>query len=83
MLFRSNIGNNHTVTLLEMVESLARNLGVEARLNHLPEQAGDVPQTWADVSKARRLLGFIPGTSFEEGVSRFADWLRAGSPGRR
>ena len=78
-----NIGNNRTVTLLEMVDSLARSLGVEARLTHRPEQAGDVPQTWADVSKARRLLGFVPGTSFQEGVGRFADWLRASSPGGR
>ncbi len=70
-----NLGNNRTVSLSEMVQALEDVLGVKATLERLPEQPGDVPQTWADVAKAERLFGYRPGTSFEEGLRRFADWL--------
>jgi len=72
-----NLGNNRTVSLSEMVEVLENVLGVKAKFEHLPEQPGDVPQTWADITKAETLLGYRPGTSFEEGLRRFADWLRS------
>lgn len=70
-----NLGNNHTVSLMEMVHALEEVLGVKAKLEFLPPQPGDVPQTWADVGKAKRLLRFNPSTSFGEGLRRFADWL--------
>jgi UDP-glucuronate 4-epimerase len=76
-----NLGNNQTVTLQEMIAGLERALGVSARIEQLPEQPGDVPQTWATVDKARRLLGYEPRTSYSEGVARFAEWLRASAPG--
>jgi UDP-glucuronate 4-epimerase len=71
-----NLGNNQTVTLTEMIGGLEKVLGTRARIERLPEQAGDVPQTWASVEKAHRLLGYTPTTPYREGVSRFAEWLQ-------
>jgi UDP-glucuronate 4-epimerase len=74
-----NLGNTKTVSLREMIAGLERALGVTARIERHPEQPGDVPQTWASVDKARALLGFNPTTAYDEGVERFAAWLRSGS----
>lgn len=71
-----NLGNNQTVTLIEMVRALEQALGVEAHLNWLPAQAGDVPQTWANVEKACALLGYQPTTAFSDGVARFTEWFK-------
>ena len=70
-----NLGNNQTVTLLEMIRGLEAALGMPATIDWQAEQPGDVPQTWASVDKARRLLGYEPRTTFGEGVRRFADWF--------
>jgi len=70
-----NLGNNQTVTLIEMVRGLEEALGVPAAINWQPEQPGDVPQTWANVDKARRLLEYDPSTPYREGVRRFVEWL--------
>jgi UDP-glucuronate 4-epimerase len=72
-----NLGNNRTVSLLELVRALEQILGVRAALERLPEQPGDVPQTWADLEKARRLLGYSPATSLPAGLEKFAAWLLA------
>ena len=72
-----NLGNSRAVTLAEMVRVLEEELGVEAKIERKPQQPGDVPQTWADIEKARRLLGYEPLTEFREGVRRFAAWLRS------
>jgi UDP-glucuronate 4-epimerase len=71
-----NLGNNRTVSLAEMVAAIEGNLGVKAILDRQAEQPGDVPQTWADVSKAARLLEYEPSTTFAEGVAAFTEWLR-------
>ena len=71
-----NLGNTQTVTLLEMIQGLERAFGVSARITRHPEQPGDVPRTWANVDKARALLGYAPTTPYEEGVGRFAEWLQ-------
>jgi UDP-glucuronate 4-epimerase len=71
-----NLGNNQTVSLTAMIEGLEQALGRKAVIERLPEQPGDVPQTWADVSKAQTLLGYAPTTSYIDGVTRFAEWLR-------
>jgi len=71
-----NLGNNRTVSLMEMIRALEEVLEVEARLAFEPEQPGDVPQTYADISKARRLLGYEPRTEFRQGLRAFAEWLR-------
>lgn len=71
-----NLGNTRTVTLKEMIAGLERALGVKATIERQPEQPGDVPRTWANVDKARTLLGFNPSTTFEAGLNRFVTWLR-------
>ena len=71
-----NLGNNRTVTTLEMVRGIEQALGMSAVIEWLPEQPGDVPQTWAGIDKARSLLGYDPRTTYAEGVTRFTDWLR-------
>ncbi|PTQ57308.1 MAG: dTDP-glucose 4,6-dehydratase [Candidatus Carbobacillus altaicus] len=72
-----NLGNNQTVTLNEMVETLEMALSVKVARQYLSEQPGDVPATWADVNRAKRILHFRPKTPFEEGVKLFVEWLRA------
>ena len=71
-----NFGGGRTVSVLEVVRSLERELGVAARIEWLPRQTGDVSRTWADISAARAALGYAPATPFEEGISRFVAWLR-------
>ena len=71
-----NIGNTRTVRLSEMIAGLERALGVSARIERHPEQPGDVPQTWANIDKARSLLGYNPETPYDQGVHRFVEWLR-------
>jgi UDP-glucuronate 4-epimerase len=72
-----NLGNNQTVSLSEMIEGLEHALGVRAEITRLPEQPGDVPQTWASVDKAAQLFGYAPNTSYENGVAKFVAWLTA------
>jgi UDP-glucuronate 4-epimerase len=71
-----NLGNTRTVTLTEMIGGLEQALGVAPQIERHPEQPGDVPQTWANVDKARSLLGFNPSTPYDQGVARFVAWLR-------
>jgi UDP-glucuronate 4-epimerase len=70
-----NLGNNDTVTLLEMIRGLEDALGQPASINWQPEQPGDVPQTWANVAKAGTLLGYAPHTPYATGVRHFAEWF--------
>ncbi len=71
-----NLGNNHAVSLVDMVHALEEALGVEAELCMQPVQPGDVPMTCADIGKAQKLLGWQPRISFEEGIERFAKWAK-------
>ncbi|MBM3777369.1 MAG: NAD-dependent epimerase/dehydratase family protein [Acidimicrobiia bacterium] len=73
-----NLGNDRTITLAGMIAELERVFGRSAVVERFPEQAGDVPRTWASIEKARRLLGYEPRTSFAAGIERFAEWLIAG-----
>jgi UDP-glucuronate 4-epimerase len=70
-----NLGNNQTLSLQDMIAGLETALGVAAIVQRLPEQPGDVPQTWAKIEKARALLGYQPTTRYAEGVRLFTDWL--------
>jgi len=70
-----NLGNNRTVRLMEMIRALEETLGIKAQLEFLPPQLGDVPQTWADVEKAKQLLSYNPNTVFGQGLKEFAQWL--------
>ncbi len=72
-----NLGESATTTLSELVETLARELGKPARIDRKPLQPGDVPLTCADVSKARRLLGYAPKVPVAEGLRRYVAWRRA------
>ena len=69
-----NLGNDQTVTLSEMIETIETVLDKKAEINRLPEQPGDVPQTWADVTKAKKLFGYEPKTNFSEGIQSFVAW---------
>jgi len=71
-----NLGNTQTVHLHEMIAGLERATGLSARIERHPEQPGDVPQTWANIEKARALLGYNPATPYEQGVTRFVEWLQ-------
>jgi UDP-glucuronate 4-epimerase len=71
-----NLGESQTVELRRLVELLERALGKRAIIDHQPLQPGDVPLTYADVGKARRLLGYEPQTNIEAGIDRFVDWFK-------
>ena len=72
-----NLGGSQTVTLNELIGAVEAACGQKALVNQMPMQPGDVPRTVADVSKARRLLGFNPTVHIGEGTERFVEWYRA------
>jgi UDP-glucuronate 4-epimerase len=72
-----NIGNHEPVELMEYIAVLERCLGMKARMNLLPLQAGDVPDTYADVDDLVTDTGYRPDTSVADGVARFVAWYRA------
>jgi UDP-glucuronate 4-epimerase len=72
-----NLGESRTVELRELIALLENELGIKAQIDWQPLQPGDVPQTFADISKARRLLGYDPQTQIEDGIRRFVQWFRA------
>jgi UDP-glucuronate 4-epimerase len=71
-----NLGESRTVPLRELVELIERALGQKAVLRWLPTQPGDVPVTFADITRARELLGYRPQVPIEEGIGRFVAWFR-------
>ncbi len=71
-----NIGNNAPVSLLEFIETIEQCLGMEAKKNFMPMQDGDVPSTYADVSKLMADVDFKPQTSLKQGIERFVSWYR-------
>jgi UDP-glucuronate 4-epimerase len=71
-----NLGESQTVTLNRLIELLEQSLGRKAIIEHLPAQAGDVPITYADISKSRQQLGYAPNVKIEEGIPKFVEWLR-------
>jgi UDP-glucuronate 4-epimerase len=71
-----NLGESQTVPLWDLISLLEQALGKKAAVEELPEQPGDVPITYADITKARLLLGYNPRVSIEEGVERFVRWFR-------
>lgn len=71
-----NLGRGKPVALLDFVDCLEQALGIKARRNMLPMQAGDVIKTWADVSALAQWIGFSPHVEVEEGVAQFVGWYR-------
>jgi UDP-glucuronate 4-epimerase len=72
-----NIGSNNATQLMRYIELIEENLGRKARMNLLPLQPGDVPDTCADVDDLAREVGYSPSTSVEVGVRRFVEWYTA------
>lgn len=71
-----NLGNNKTEKLMDMITYLEEFLGIEAKKDFMPMQAGDVEETYADVSKAGEILGFSPSTNLKTGLKNFVNWYR-------
>ncbi|HET9768988.1 MAG TPA: GDP-mannose 4,6-dehydratase [Thermoanaerobaculia bacterium] len=71
-----NLGGAETTALVDLVHMIAGELAVEPRIDYLAEQPGDVPITYADVGKARRLLGYSPRVPIREGLKRFVSWYK-------
>jgi UDP-glucuronate 4-epimerase len=61
--------------LRELISLLEKALGKTAQIDRQPMQPGDVPQTFADIAKARRLLKYNPQTQIEEGINKFVEWF--------
>ncbi len=72
-----NLGESETTSLSELIELIENALGKKAQIEQMPTQAGDVPITYADISKARQLLYYDPHTKMAEGIERFVDWYRS------
>lgn len=70
-----NLGNRYAISLKELVQTIEAVMGKKAVINQLPEQEGDVPHTYADISKAQRLLNYQPGTQLKDGIEAFHQWF--------
>ncbi len=70
-----NLGENETIQLRDLIAGIENALGEKAKINRLPEQPGDMPVTYADISKARKLLGYNPSTRLSDGLPRFIEWF--------
>ncbi|MGZ8545089.1 MAG: GDP-mannose 4,6-dehydratase [Flavisolibacter sp.] len=70
-----NLGNHYSVSLQDLIQHIEDVTGKKARIEKLPEQAGDVPHTFADISKAQRLLSYQPSTLLKEGLQDFYEWF--------
>lgn len=71
-----NLGNSSPVSLKEMINTIGQAIGVEPKIKQLPMQPGDVDRTFADISKAKKLIGYNPKTSFKEGIENFVEWYK-------
>lgn len=71
-----NIGNNKPEKLMTFIETLEDVIGIKAKKEYLPMQAGDVYQTYADVSELEKNFGFKPQTTIREGLTNFINWYR-------
>ena len=73
-------GNTYTfhgpITLNEMIETIAEVLNVKPKIKELPMQPGDVDRTYADIEKAKKLIGYEPKTTFKEGIKKFIEWYK-------
>jgi len=72
-----NLGGTRTVSLADLIATIERTVGRAAVIERLPDQPGDVPLTYANIDKARRLLGYEPATTPAEGIPRYWSWLQS------
>lgn len=78
-----NLGNSKTVPLKRFIETIENALNKKAKIRQMPIQPGDVTITYADITKSKKLLGYDPKTSIEEGIRNFVKWyIQANSPAR-
>lgn len=75
-----NLGESDTIQLRDLISAIELELGKRAKINRLPEQPGDMPLTCADISKARKLLGYNPSTPLRQGLPKFVAWYREHAP---
>jgi UDP-glucuronate 4-epimerase len=71
-----NIGNSDKVKLLDFIEAIEQECGIEAKRNYMEMQKGDVPATWANADLLKRLTGYQPQTDYREGIRQFVSWYR-------
>jgi UDP-glucuronate 4-epimerase len=71
-----NLGESETIQLRDLIDEIGTALEIEPEIKQLPMPPGDVDRTYADISKAQDLLGYSPSTSIEEGLDKFAEWVR-------
>jgi len=71
-----NLGNNKPVNLLDFIDILEEKIGKKAKKNMLSMQPGDMKETYADISKSTKIIGFKPKTDIKEGLSRFVEWYK-------
>ena len=71
-----NIGNSSPISLKEMINTLGNALKIKPKIKQLPMQLGDVDVTYANISKAKKLIGYNPTTTFEEGINKFITWYK-------
>lgn len=71
-----NLGNSSPISLNEFIAALEKVTGLTMQIEQLPMQPGDVEQTFADISKAKELLGYEPKTSFADGIAKFVEWYK-------
>jgi len=77
-----NLGESDTIQLKDLIAAIENALGKKAKVNRMPEEPGDMPLTCADVSKARKLLGYNPTTRFSDGLPRFMEWFLQSARGK-
>ncbi|MGE0199796.1 MAG: SDR family NAD(P)-dependent oxidoreductase [Candidatus Melainabacteria bacterium] len=71
-----NLGESETTTLSELIETIENSLGTKAKIDRQPMQPGDVPVTYANIDKAKSVLGYQPTTSVKEGIPKFVSWYK-------
>ena len=71
-----NLGNNYTISLQDLIVAIEEVIGKKAVIERYPEQPGDVPTTFADISKAKKLLGYNPQTKLNDGLKKFYEWFK-------
>jgi len=70
-----NLGESQTIQLKDLILAIENAVEKKAKINRLAEQPGDMPRTYADISKARKLLGYSPTTNLSEGLPKFVEWF--------
>jgi nucleoside-diphosphate-sugar epimerase len=78
-----NLGGSETTQLKDLIAGIGEAMDIEPDIKQLPTQPGDVKRTYADISKAQDLLGYTPDTPIEQGLQKFADWVKAYYADRR